>query len=131
MLERVVGAVLLVAAIACSRPATPGASQTDRTSGPQRGGHHMMQVEIEGPPDELRGLTGRKGVAGLDLVRRVDELDDGRWKIYGTVESQEVIDELEKRGLTVHVVMDEDEINRRIDLDKEMMKDAGGDGNIS
>lgn len=91
----------------------------------------MMQVEIEGPPDELRGLTGRKGVAGLDLVRRVDELDDGRWKIYGTVESQEVIDELEKRGLTVHVVMDEDEINRRIDLDKEMMKDAGGDGNIS
>jgi len=84
-----------------------------------------MQVEIEGQPDVLRGLTGRKGVAGLDLVRRVDELGDGRWKVQGTVESHDVIDELERRGLTVRVVMDEDEVNRRIDLDKEMMRDAG------
>jgi hypothetical protein len=91
----------------------------------------MMHVEIEGQPDALRELVGRKGIEGLDLVRRVDELDDGRWKVQGTVESQEVIDELEGRGLTVRVIMDEEEVNRRIDLDMEMMRDAGGDGNIS
>lgn len=88
----------------------------------------MMQVEIEGPPDDLKGLAGRRGPGGLELMKRVDVLAEDRWKVYGLVDSQEVIDELERRGLTVRVVMDEAEVERRVQLDLDMMDGADDDG---
>ena len=86
-----------------------------------------MFVKIEGPLVALRGLIQ---ISGLDLAAGVHDLGGGRWRASAYAESPSAVDEVRARGLTVTVILDEDETNRRMDADHEMMRaalDGGGD----
>jgi hypothetical protein len=85
----------------------------------------MMFVQIEGSLDELRGL---QRVEGLRLQRGAHDLGGGRWRASAYLTSKTTLAEVQARGLTVRVTMDEDEVNRRVQVDKEMMKEAHRDG---
>lgn len=115
--------MVVVVVLACSS----NIAQPDHGSAPTpvssaaAGDDTMMFVHIEGTLDELRGLTTLKG---LELQRGAHDLGGGRWRASGVVRVKSLIDDIKARGLTVTVTMDEDEVDRRVKADHEMMKDA-------
>jgi hypothetical protein len=91
----------------------------------------MIQVEMEGPLDVLRRNTVMRG---LEIQRRVDDLGGGRARAYALITIAGVVADLEGQGLTVRVVMDEAEMDRRIERDLELMRDSDidedGEGDV-
>jgi hypothetical protein len=81
----------------------------------------MHFVEIEGTLQELRALHG---IEGLKLQGGERDLGGGRWRASATVTRNEAFEEMKRRGLTVHVTMDEDEALRRQRETQEMMKEV-------
>jgi hypothetical protein len=115
-------AALLAAVTACSGgkappPAGPGVAH--------EGDDRMMIIQIEGPIGEIRKLNKMPGVR---LQSGVHPRGGDNYAIYATVTRDEAVDEIRARGLTVIVTMDKDEVQRRSQADRDLMKAALPDG---
>jgi hypothetical protein len=78
-----------------------------------------MFIEIEGTKAELRAL---QGIAGLDLERGASDLGGGRFKVGAMVRRKGAMLDIQARGLAVRVIMDEAEVQRRIDEEQESFR---------
>jgi hypothetical protein len=80
----------------------------------------MQFVEIEGSREEIRKL---REIAGVTLPRGTHDLGGGRRRASGYV-TDEALAELRRRGLTVRVLMDDEELRRRDKKTEDMMRDV-------
>lgn len=83
-----------------------------------------MQVEVIGTREQLRALYGKLGVDGVELMRRLDALPDGRYKGYGLVGNDEALDNLKARGVEVEIVMDSDTYQAEMQRARDIMNVA-------
>ena len=80
----------------------------------------MKFVELEGTLAELQSLVG---IAGLEGPGGHRDVGGGRRRATGIIHDDAAIAEIERRGVTVRVTMDDDEVERRIEADMAMMRD--------
>lgn len=95
---------------------------------------HMMQVEVVGTREQLRALTGPEGVQGVEIMRRIDALDDGKFRGYGLVVGDAALQSLRGRGLEVTIVVDAETYEAEMQRARDIMnaaydaEDGGTDG---
>ena len=94
----------------------------------------MMQVEVEGTRDQLRKLYGEGGVEGVELMRRLDELEDGKYRGYALVANDAALENLRARGVDVKIVVASDTYEAEMQRARDIMnavydaEDGGTDG---
>lgn len=87
----------------------------------------IMQVEVEGTRDQLRLLYGERGVPGVELMRGLDDLGNGRWKGNALVDGDDALAALRARGVDVRITIDADTYRQEMDRARAIMQEAYGD----
>jgi hypothetical protein len=85
----------------------------------------MMFIEVEGTRDQIKDLNS---VQGVERPRGGSDIGGGKYRQTVFITRKEAIAEIEARGLMVRVVLDEDEVKRRIEDEQrgiQRAKDAG------
>lgn len=110
-------AVIVVAACSGHDTIRPTPTPVPQASG-DAGDKTVMFIEIEGTLAELAAL---KTIDGLELERGASDIG-GRHKVGAMVRRKGVLLDVQARGLKTRVVMDEEEANRRMEVERQQME---------